>query len=189
MKYEPTEVCEKRAAIILKYRGFRVKDVSKTEEMTIIHAQKPKTREKVIVLCVPGEKAVGVTYIRRLKRLLGEHNAKHGILVGEGRYTHLAREEANRVSKEGYTIELIPSTIPAFDVFKHRLVPKHEVLSKEEAEEVLKKYHAKPHQLPWIKASDPIAIILGAKPGDIVKVTSRSPTAGVYVHYRYVVEG
>ena len=109
--------------------------------------------------------------------------------MGEGRYTHLAREEANRVSKEGYTIELIPPTIPAFDVFKHRLVPRHEVLSREEAEEVLKKYHAKPHQLPWIKASDPIAIILGAKPGDVIKVTSKSPTAGVYVHYRYVVEG
>jgi len=189
MSYEPREVCERRAAVILKYRGFRVRRVSKTEETTVIYAQKPKTRERLVVLCVPGERAVGVVYIRKLRKLMDEEGVKHGILVGEGRYTHLAREEVKRASKDGYRIELIPPTIPAFDVFKHRLVPKHEVLSKEEAEEVLRKYHAKPHQLPWIKASDPIAIIIGAKPGDIVKVTSKSPTAGVYVHYRYVVEG
>ena len=76
-----------------------------------------------------------------------------------------------------------------FSVFDHELVPKHEILSKEEAEEVLGRYRVKPHQLPRIKASDPAAKELGAKPGDILKILRKSPTAGETVAYRYVVEG
>jgi len=75
-----------------------------------------------------------------------------------------------------------------FSVFEHELVPKHIVLSKEEAEEVLKKYHVKPHQLPYIKKNDPAIKEIGAKPGDIVKIIRKSPTAGEAIAYRYVVE-
>jgi len=53
---------------------------------------------------------------------------------------------------------------------------------------VLERYHVKPYQLPWIKASDPVAIILGAEPGDIIRIRGRSETAGEYISYRYVVE-
>jgi DNA-directed RNA polymerase subunit H len=73
------------------------------------------------------------------------------------------------------------------NVFVHELVPKHEILSKKEAEEVLQKYHLKPHQLPYIKLSDPAVAALGAKPGDIVSVERKSSTAGQYFSYRYVI--
>jgi DNA-directed RNA polymerase subunit H len=76
----------------------------------------------------------------------------------------------------------------SFSIFNHILVPKHVILSKEEAEVVLKKYHIKPYQLPYIKASDPAAKAIGAKPGDIVKIIRRSSTAGEVVVYRYVVK-
>ncbi|MFQ6053918.1 MAG: DNA-directed RNA polymerase subunit H, partial [Candidatus Bathyarchaeia archaeon] len=75
-------------------------------------------------------------------------------------------------------IELIPPTLPTFDVFQHQLVPKHVILTEEERKEVLERFHAEPYQFPWIKASDPISIILGAEPGDIIKVTRESETAG-----------
>ena len=77
----------------------------------------------------------------------------------------------------------------AFKPSQHVLVPKHEVLSPEEAKQVLEKYRVKPEQLPYILASDPVVRELGAKPGDIIKITRPSPTAGVTVYYRYVVEG
>ncbi len=73
------------------------------------------------------------------------------------------------------------------DVGKHMLVPKHEVLSKEEAQEVLERYKISPHQLPFIKSSDSAAKAIGAKPGDILKITRKSPTAGRAIAYRYVV--
>ena len=69
----------------------------------------------------------------------------------------------------------------------HMLVPKHEVLSKEEAEELLRSLGIKKEQLPKIKATDPIAKEIGAKVGDIVKITRESPTAGKSIIYRLVI--
>ncbi len=74
-------------------------------------------------------------------------------------------------------------------ILEHELVPKHVLLTKEEALKVLRELGVRPEQLPWIRASDPIARLLGAKPGDIIRVERRSATAGVSVAYRFVVVG
>ncbi|MDK6028536.1 DNA-directed RNA polymerase subunit H [Ignisphaera sp. 4213-co] len=74
-------------------------------------------------------------------------------------------------------------------VLEHELVPRHEVLSIEEGIQVLRKYGVKPEQLPWLRASDPVARAIGAKPGDIVRIYRKSPTAGEVIVYRYVVPG
>ncbi|RLF12464.1 MAG: DNA-directed RNA polymerase subunit H [Thermoprotei archaeon] len=73
------------------------------------------------------------------------------------------------------------------DLLNHELVPKHEVLSAEEKRKVLKELGIRAEMLPWIRSSDPIARIIGAKPGDVVKITRHSKTAGVFVAYRFVV--
>ncbi len=75
-----------------------------------------------------------------------------------------------------------------FNIFDHELVPEHRVLSEKEKEELLKKYRIKISQLPQIKAKDPAVVALGAKPGDIIEIKRKSPTAGVYYYYRIVVE-
>ncbi len=73
------------------------------------------------------------------------------------------------------------------NILEHELVPKHEVLSPEEALKVLKELGVQPWQLPWISANDPVVKAIGAKPGDIIRIIRKSPTAGVSVAYRYVV--
>ncbi len=75
-----------------------------------------------------------------------------------------------------------------FKITDHILVPKHELMTPEEAAAVLKKYNASPHELPFVLSTDPAAKGIGAKPGDFVKVTRASETAGETVYYRYVVE-
>lgn len=70
----------------------------------------------------------------------------------------------------------------------HIYVPKHEIMTKKEAEEVLKKYNCKPTEMPLIFSNDPAIIGLGVKPGDMMRITRKSPTAGESVYYRYVVE-
>ena len=74
------------------------------------------------------------------------------------------------------------------NIFQHELVPKHIVLNKKEVEEVLGKYHVKPHQFPYIKVSDPACQMIAAKPGDLIKIIRRSMTAGEATAYRYVIE-
>ena len=69
------------------------------------------------------------------------------------------------------------------------MIPKHELLTKEESAQVLARYNSSPSQFPYILGTDAIAKEVGAKPGDFVRITRRSETSGTSTYYRYVVEG
>ena len=43
----------------------------------------------------------------------------------------------------------------------HTYVPKHEIMKKSDAEEILKKYNCKPTELPLIFVNDPAIMGLG----------------------------
>ncbi len=70
----------------------------------------------------------------------------------------------------------------------HVYVPNHEIMTIEQAKEVLRKFNCKPTELPLIFVNDPAIIGLGVKPGDMIKITRKSSTAGQSLYYRYVVE-
>ncbi|MEM4704521.1 MAG: DNA-directed RNA polymerase subunit H [Candidatus Bathyarchaeia archaeon] len=82
----------------------------------------------------------------------------------------------------------MPKAFPSFDIFEHELVPKHEILSEEEKQQILAQYKVQPYQLPQISSSDPAAKAVGAKPGDILRIVRKSPTAGKHYAYRYVID-
>ena len=77
----------------------------------------------------------------------------------------------------------IPILVP-----DHIYVPKHEIILKEEAQKVLQKFNCKATELPLIFVTDPAIVGLGVKPGDVIKITRKSSTAGESPYYRYVVE-
>ncbi|MDG6901964.1 MAG: DNA-directed RNA polymerase subunit H [Nitrososphaerota archaeon] len=83
----------------------------------------------------------------------------------------------------------VEDEVPAFKVSTHFLIPKHELLTKEEAAQVVARFNSSPSQFPYIQSTDSIAKEVGAKPGDFVRITRTSETAGSSVYYRYVVEG
>jgi len=171
---------ERRAALIIKYRKIKVDSVEKDEDRIVYRMSRGD--EKYIMHVLLGKKTIGIAYIRELRDKVDEEEATGGLVVGDGKYTYSARSSAPEMR-----IELIPPTLPTFDIFEHDLVPLHEVVSQEERKELSEKYHAEPFQFPWIKSVDPISIILGAKPGDVVRITQKSETAGKYETYRYVV--
>ena len=70
----------------------------------------------------------------------------------------------------------------------HVYVPKHEIMTKKEAEQVLKEYNCNATELPLIFVTDPAIVGLGVKPGDMIKITRKSGTSGESLYYRYVVE-
>ena len=74
------------------------------------------------------------------------------------------------------------------DITKHELVPKHELLSDGEKKELLKKLGVGLSDLPKIRINDPAIRHLNPKVGDIVRIIRKSPTAGIYIYYRVVVE-
>lgn len=73
-----------------------------------------------------------------------------------------------------------------FNITKHMLVPKHELVSdQEEVKNILQNYCLKSKfQLPLILKTDPVSRYLGLKNGDIVKIIRASPTAGEYIIFR-----
>jgi len=75
-----------------------------------------------------------------------------------------------------------------FDPSKHLLVPKHSRASDKEKEELLKKYNVSVTQLPRISRKDSAIAGLNLKPGDVVKIVRKSPTAGEAVFYREVLD-
>jgi DNA-directed RNA polymerase subunit H (RpoH/RPB5) len=65
-----------------------------------------------------------------------------------------------------------------YNVMEHALVPPHEVLSKEAALLVKKKYNiTDDSQIPDISRFSPVAQAIGMRPGDLCKITRPSKTA------------
>ena len=75
------------------------------------------------------------------------------------------------------------------DILQHVLVPKHEVLSKEEKKKLLENFNVGIEKLPKIYDTDPVFKHIKAKIGDVIRITRESPTAGKAIYYRAVVEG
>jgi DNA-directed RNA polymerase subunit H len=67
------------------------------------------------------------------------------------------------------------------------MVPEHEIIPGDEIPFLLEKYGIKIQQFPKLLISDPLVIEVGAKVGDIVKITRKSQTAGETVYFRLVV--
>jgi DNA-directed RNA polymerase subunit H len=74
------------------------------------------------------------------------------------------------------------------DPTHHELVPEHIVLTDEEVEELLETYEITKDKLPLIRAGDPVARAIEAKPGQVVKIIRKGSPAGKAVTYRLVIK-
>ena len=72
------------------------------------------------------------------------------------------------------------------DIFRNELVPKHEILDDDKKADLLKTLNISASQLPKILSADPAVKAVGAKKGDVIKISRKSPTAGEYNYYRLV---
>ena len=174
---------ERKALILIGLRGYKQVSKKKYKEGSSFMV-KTAEGKKLLVYCWPTQGTVGVQAINQVKKVMKDQSVERGVLVTSGRLTQAAKLHSRRRG-----IELIPRIFPSFNIFGHALVPRHEIVSMEEREKLLNKYRVQPYQLPRLKASDPGAKAIGAKPGDIVRILRESPTAGKYTSYRYVVEG
>ncbi len=174
---------ERKAEVLIKLRGYKLVKKQKHDDAIGYIVEIPKEKQKALVWCVPGETTVGINSINRLSKAMKDVDLERGIIVTDGRYTHAVKQGAKKKK-----IELLPKTFPAFDIFQHKLVPKQEILTEEERTELLSKFRVQPYQLPQISSVDPTVKAIGARPGDVLRVIRKSPTAGEHVAFRYVVE-
>jgi len=76
---------------------------------------------------------------------------------------------------------------PKLVIKKHVLMPEHSKLSEKEKQKILEKYKITLQNLPKILSSDAALQTLKVKPGDVIKIIRKSPTAGTCVFYRCVI--
>jgi DNA-directed RNA polymerase subunit H len=67
-------------------------------------------------------------------------------------------------------VELLHRRFLSIDLVLHDLVLEHDIITEKEMEEVEKEYGIACEQVPRIKAGDPVAKAIGARPGDIIRV-------------------
>ena len=74
-----------------------------------------------------------------------------------------------------------------FKTDKHILIPKHIKLNEKEKQKLLEQYNISLNKLPKMPKTDAAIAFLNTKPGDVIKIIRKSPTANEAVFYRVVV--
>jgi DNA-directed RNA polymerase subunit H len=74
------------------------------------------------------------------------------------------------------------------NIVEHMLVPKHEVLTKEEGDNVLESYRSRKRDMPLIRTNEDIAKYYNMKPGEITRIYRPSPLTCESIAYRLVIK-
>jgi len=95
----------------------------------------------------------------------------------------------NQLFLQGRFIVLLSLDRLQFNILNHQYVPQHTILSKEELDEMMKKYNVgDKSQLPDISRYDPVALAIGMRPGDVCKIDRPSKSAIHSTYYRVCVQ-
>jgi DNA-directed RNA polymerase subunit H len=158
---------------LLEYESrFEMHPIKKAEDVTV----------KSVVWILKEPRVVGIALVKDLVKKMEEVQAQEGILVGGSRFTPAAKKHAMDMR-----VELVLGNYASFDLFSHELVPPHSIADEDEVSLVMEYYGITRNQIPRILRSDPAVKVLGAKPGQVVRIERDSDTAGAVYYYRLVV--
>ncbi len=91
----------------------------------------------------------------------------------------------NLYEQDGVFVNVINIRRLQYNILDHILVPPHIVLSKEEGDEVKRKYNIiDDKQIPDISRFSPVSQIIGIRPGDLCRIYRQSKTAIKSEFYR-----
>ena len=96
---------------------------------------------------------------------------------------HKIMQNLYKTDKIYFTIFGIKNLL--YNILKHEMVPPHRIMEEDEIKPLLKKYNiSNKDQLPEIDRFDPVAMLIGLRPGQIVEITRPSKIAISAKYYR-----
>ncbi len=173
---------KKQVKNMLESRGYEVKTRKDDWIVGTKKTEKGK-KEKLMAKYIDEEGSVGVAIVRDMVKVLKKDKATKGILVSDSAFTSYAKKEAKKAN-----IDLFNADRLKISMLDHEMIPKHEILSTNDTKKVLENYNIIKEQLPKIKLQDPVVRLIGAKMGQVLRITRKSPTAERATYYRLVVQ-
>ena len=93
-------------------------------------------------------------------------------------------------TQKGYYVNVYNIHNYLYNILKNKLVPKHEIINENRKKEIAEEYNiVSESQWPEISRFDPAAMAIGLRPGQVVEITRKSPTALDTKYYRLCVDG
>ena len=87
--------------------------------------------------------------------------------------------------KEDFYVNIFNLNDFQYNILDNNLVPPHRVLSQNEKDDIMKEYNIlEESQFPNISRFDPVAVIVGVRPGEVVEIIRSSPTSLTTKYYR-----
>ena len=127
--------------------------------------------------------------IKKLIKKTPGYKAGHDIdilLVSKNPYDIHRSKSARGMANETTSIEFVLYRDLISSPFDHHLVQLHEIMSKEEVDEVLEWFRMDVNDLPKIKKSERMMIWLNPNIGDIIRISGTGDTGDV-ISYRLVI--
>jgi DNA-directed RNA polymerase I, II, and III subunit RPABC1 len=121
---------------------------------------------------------VGINEIKSLFEFITNENVNHIILISENILTTYAKKELNTLFTN-IKVEFFLNKNLIYNVTKHVLVPKHELLTENEKEQFLLKFGKK---VPHIKINDKICRYYNGQVDDVFRIYRENE-----IYYRLVV--
>ncbi len=185
---------------LLKRRGFNVEDYegASINEINImnnnaqldLYLTNPQTQKKVYVkyhLKTKIRPANVYDYVEELYNIEDVLSKKDDLIIitKEGMNDTLRKLIDNIYKTEGYYINIYFIKKYKYNVLEHNLVPPHRICSEEEKIDITQRYNImNEKQFPEISRFDPVAIAIGARPGELVEIIRSSPTSLTSKYYR-----
>lgn len=168
---------------MMRDRGFHIIEVV---DDTYIIAENDHKKRTIVYLA--SYQRVSIKKMKHIKDII-EHDELGFyclVIVCKGSVTSFAKQfittDVNNIIVQIFTEKEL-----AFNITKHFLVPKHELLNENEKRNVINMYKTKLKHFPNILTTDPVSKYYAYVPGDLIKITRNSPTVGTYISYRIVV--
>lgn len=173
---------------MMKDREFElIKDTEfklKSEIMPyLLYENKNKTKTKILFQKKEGSQKV----IRSIMKELGVIESNEDVILiiitlfNKKDNTNVLPERYIEIENNFDNIQFFPVTKMLFNITKHRCVPRHKILKKEELEEVKKKWGNNfLNQIAKIKKNDPVAKYFFAQEGDVFEISNNAD----YINYR-----
>ena len=149
---------------------------------TKVNPDDPDSRFHTYFEYIPNQK-LNMETVKNFFEIMKDAQVHSGIIIISGKFSQQAKQKINEINSQ-IQVETFTLGELVVNITEHELVPKHILLKKEEKANLLKRYKIKPHQLPKIFVTDPVARYHGLKRDDVVKIVRVSETAGKYITYR-----